>query len=132
MKLESFLYKIKRLLTPPRRDEVRDLRKALLAGFICGPLGIGIYLRSWADLIASIITFIVLNSVLKLDGPRLDPLFWFLWGTWAVLRARHLNQALQASNQTTPTASDSVAPVPIVAVEGDTPLIPSSDAPAAA
>ncbi|MBX9736756.1 MAG: hypothetical protein K2X32_07505 [Phycisphaerales bacterium] len=132
MNLQLTWNNVKRSLTPPRRDQVRDPRKAFMIGFLCGPIGLGVYLRSWVDLGASLAAFALLVCLPWFDSPGLRPLAWALWGSWAALRARQMNRALEASRSSTPRSDRLVVAIPTPAVDGDTSVRSSSEASAQA
>lgn len=60
--------------------------RAFLFGFLFGPIGVGIYLRSWGDFAATLA--LVLIGSFTTAGVA-APVFWMLSGAWAHARVKH-------------------------------------------
>lgn len=70
----------KRAYTVPPRGESGRLVHVGLMGFLTGPIGVGVLLRSWLDTLALLV-------VLVITDPFLSPLmFWAVCSGWAVGR----------------------------------------------
>lgn len=64
----------------------RNVSMAFVYGFLLGPLGIALVLKSWLDGFLSLAMCILLVLI----GPELPPLFlWALYGVWIVVRLKH-------------------------------------------
>lgn len=66
----------------PVRD--RSPLVAFFAGFLFGPFGVGLYLRSWGDFIVSL-GLVVLGTMMTAGLGA--PFFWVLCGVWGAARA---------------------------------------------
>ena len=71
-----------------------------MAGFLFGPIGVGVYLGSMPDFVMSLGMVIVGTLMTVTVGA---PFFWVLCGVWAYMRIRHSNSQtalLEARNAT--------------------------------
>lgn len=57
---------------------------AFFAGFLLGPFGVGLYLRSWGDFVVSL-GLVILGSIVTAGLGA--PFFWVLCGVWGATRA---------------------------------------------
>lgn len=64
-------------------SEGKSAMAAFFAGFLFGPFGVGIYLRSWGDFIMSL--GLVVGGTIMATGLG-APIFWILCGIWAAAR----------------------------------------------
>jgi hypothetical protein len=62
---------------------------AFVAGFLFGPFGLGLYLRSWADCFIPL-TLIIIGSVFT--AGIATPLLWMLCGAWGWVRVSNSNK----------------------------------------
>jgi hypothetical protein len=63
---------------------------AFLMGFLFGPLGVGLYLRSLPDFFLSLALVLIGAFVTVGIGA---PVFWCLCGAWAAVRVHNANKA---------------------------------------
>lgn len=61
---------------------------AFAAGFLFGPFGVGIYLRSAGDFFITL-TLVILGSVMTAGIAA--PVLWMLCGAWAAVRVKNSN-----------------------------------------
>ncbi|MGH7243431.1 MAG: hypothetical protein ACREJD_08455 [Phycisphaerales bacterium] len=61
---------------------------AFFAGFLFGPIGVGIYLGSFVDFILSL-GMVIAGSIMTAGIGA--PVFWALCGAWAAARVRNSN-----------------------------------------
>lgn len=64
---------------------------AFFAGFLFGPFGVGIYLKSFADFIV-LMGLVLLGSVFTVGVAA--PVLWVLCGAWGATRVNQANKAL--------------------------------------
>jgi hypothetical protein len=62
---------------------------AFFVGFLFGPFGVGVYLRSWPDFIVTL--GLVLAGTVMTAGVG-APAFWVLCGVWAANRVTRSNR----------------------------------------
>lgn len=63
---------------------------AFVAGFLFGPIGIGVYLKSGTDFFI-LLALLILGSVMT--GGIAAPLLWILCGAWGWVRVNNSNKA---------------------------------------
>lgn len=66
---------------------------AFFAGFLFGPIGVGVYLRSWSDFIV-LMGLLVLGAVMTAGVGA--PVFWMLCGAWGASRVNRSNKLLES------------------------------------
>lgn len=66
---------------------------AFFAGFLFGPFGVGLYLRSWSDFIV-LFGLIFLGSFMTVGVGA--PVFWMLCGAWGAARVNRSNKHLES------------------------------------
>lgn len=64
---------------------------AFFAGFLFGPFGVGLYLRSWSDFIV-LIGLMFLGTMMTVGIGA--PVFWALCGAWGATRVNQSNKLL--------------------------------------
>lgn len=80
---------------------------AFLMGFLFGPIGVGLYLRSFTDFAVSG-AMVVAGSMLTVGIGA--PLFWCLCGLWAAVRVANSNSdSSPPSPPTSPSPPSSIA-----------------------
>ncbi len=96
----------KRAKDMPAVGKGKNPMVGFIMGFAFGPLGVGLYLGSFADFVLSL-TMVLLGAFVTAGVGA--PAFWALCGFWAYTRIRNSNAAeLPRTN----SSSDPTPPIP--------------------